>query len=137
MARPGFYRSVLERAGVESCQVNSFEAIFCESEQPDLLRQDLCITPLSIELNLADHQAATGIAATTLDDMHAIIDWYFARYGTRAVAVKCGAAYMRRLNFAAVPAEDAARLDLTKARLSGRLNHHDSITRCPAPAYDA
>lgn len=36
-ARPGFYRTVLDAAGVESCQVNSLEAaLFCASSTPEL-----------------------------------------------------------------------------------------------------
>jgi hypothetical protein len=109
-ARPGFYRDVFKVAGVESCQVNSFEAIFCESAQPDLLLQDLNIGRLAVAPDLSDLQATTGITAARLEDMHAIIDWYFSRYGARAVAVKNGVAYQRRLHFAAVGPDTAGPL---------------------------
>jgi len=40
--QPGFYRQVLARAGVECCHVDSREdPLFGETQQPDLLRQDL------------------------------------------------------------------------------------------------
>ena len=48
MIRPGFYREILlDRCNIEHCQVNSSERIFMESAQPDLLRQDIGIVPLS------------------------------------------------------------------------------------------
>ena len=115
-ARPGFYRRVLDAAGVTSCHVNSFEAIFRESEQPDLLRQDIGINALCLGPNLEALQRRTGIAAATLGDMYGIVDWYFERYGASAVAVKCSAAYARRLNVRAVPAELAAPLFAAHAR---------------------
>lgn len=110
-ARPGFYRRVLDAAGVEYCQVNSLEApLFCESEQPDRLRQDLSLIPLSTGLNPALLAEQSGLPARSLDDWHAIIDWAFATYGRRAVAVKSQAAYARRLDYAAVEAVTAAPL---------------------------
>jgi len=115
-ARPGFYRDVLRSAGVTSCQVHSFEAIFCESAQPDVLLQDLNIAALSVKLRLPNLQRETGIAATTLDDMHAIIDWYFERFGMRAVAVKSHAAYVRGLDYDDVPARQAAPIFARYAR---------------------
>lgn len=110
-ARPGFYRRILDVAGVEHCQVNSLEApLFRESEQPDLLRQDLSLIPLSTGLNPAPLAEQSGLPARNLDDWHAIIDWAFATYGRRAVAVKSQAAYARRLDYAAVEAATAAPL---------------------------
>jgi hypothetical protein len=106
--RPGFYRDVLDVAGVESCQVNSLEAIFCESEQPGLLFQDICISWLSHRPDLADLARWTGITAQDLHQMHQVITWFFDRFGDRAVAVKSLGAYSRRLDYAAVPAEVAA-----------------------------
>jgi uncharacterized protein len=106
-ARPGLYRRVLATAGVESCQVNSLEATYCETAQPDLLLQDLSLVPYTVELDLGKLAAETGIAARTLDDMDAIVDWYFERYGPRAVAVKTQSAYRRRLDYAAASWEAA------------------------------
>jgi predicted TIM-barrel fold metal-dependent hydrolase len=114
-AQPGFYRSVLRRAGVECCQVNSFEAIFCESTQPDLLLQDLSIAALAHDPDPEAFRQRTGIVARTLDEYHALIDGYFERYGARAVAVKSQAAYERRLNYDDVPAAVAAPLFLRHA----------------------
>ncbi len=97
--KPGWYRYVFERANIASCQVNSFEAIFCESAQPDLLLQDLSITACTVDLRLDLLEAATGIAPTTLDAMETVQDELFTRYAHRAVAVKSQSAYSRRLNY--------------------------------------
>jgi hypothetical protein len=111
LVKPGFYASVLHHhAGVESCQVNSLEAPFSESRQPLLLMQDISILTFGSVggdpwTRFAD---ATGRQATDLAGWHRVIDDYFARYGPYAVAVKTQIAYQRRLDFADVPAEQAA-----------------------------
>jgi len=120
-AKPGFYRRLLNGpAGVEVAQVNSMEATFCESEQPDLLQQDLSIVVFSTGVEpdaVAELGRRAGVAnATTLDGWHQVIDWAFATYGPRADAVKSQAAYQRRLDYAPVPAEDAAPLFARMAR---------------------
>jgi uncharacterized protein len=104
----GFYADVLATAGIESCQVNSLEAIFCETEHPELLAQDICISWLSHRPDLDDLARQTGIVARDLDGMHEVIDWFFGRFGSQAVAVKSLGAYSRRLDYAPVPAEIAA-----------------------------
>jgi hypothetical protein len=106
--QPGFYRHVARTAGVTSCQVNSLEAIFCQSEQPDLLRQDICISWLSHRPDLADLARQTGIHAVDLPGMHQVIDWFFDRYGDAAVAVKSLGAYSRRLDYDSCVPEDLA-----------------------------
>jgi uncharacterized protein len=113
---PGFYRDVLGVAGVESCQVNSLEAIFCETEQPDLLFQDIGITWLAREPHLPGLARTTGIRASDLAGMHRVIDWFFDRYGTGAVAVKLLSAYSRRLDFRRVDAATAAPIFARYAR---------------------
>jgi len=112
-ARPGFYRDVLGRAGVEVAQVNSLESPFCETEYPDLLQQDLSLMNLSTDVSASLVEAwgrMSGLATGGLADWHRVIDWAFERYGRRADAVKSQAAYNRRLNYAAVPADQAAPL---------------------------
>jgi hypothetical protein len=104
-SRPGFYADILETAGIESCHVNSLEAIFCETEYPELLRQDICISWLSHRPDIADLAGQTGIVAHDLQGMHDVIDWFFDRFGPHAVAVKSLGAYSRRLDYAPVSAE--------------------------------
>lgn len=107
--RPGFYREILcERSNITQCQVNSLQRIFMDSEMPDLLLQDLSIVSLSSGLNLADVANDSGKTADTLEGWQGVIDWYFATYGPRAVAVKSQSAYARRLDYAAVPMERAS-----------------------------
>lgn len=109
--KPGFYARVLrETARIESCQVNSLEAPFQESQQPDLLMQDLSLMSFSpfggsgwTWMTDRDGQKATDLAG-----YHRVIDHYFDRYGPYAVAVKTQVAYARALDFADVPAEQAA-----------------------------
>lgn len=116
MVKPGFYREILVgRSGVESCQVNSLMHTFCETAQPDLLEQDLSIVPLSTGLNPRGIVQETGKTATDLDGWLEIIDWHFATYGPRAVAVKNQSAYARRLDYDAVPKETAAPLFVRQA----------------------
>lgn len=109
-ARPGLYRDVLARAGVESCQVNSLEAISCETEQPDLLMQDLSLLAYTTALDLPAIERAAGSSPRTLGEMEAAQGWFFDRYAARAVAVKSQAAYARRLDYADVPRDVAGPL---------------------------
>ena len=115
-AQGGLYRSTLRAAGVETCQVNSLEAIYCVTDLPDLLYQDICISWLSHGPDLADLALQTGIAASSLDEMHAVIDWFFIRYGRDAVAVKSLGAYQRRLDYVEVGASEAAPIFASYAR---------------------
>lgn len=111
LVRPGFYQYVLqEKSRLEHCQVNSLQRIFMETEQPDLLRQDLSIVALSSGLDPATVERESGKTASTLDGWLGVIDWHFAHYGPRAVAVKSQSAYARRLDYAAVPREEAVPL---------------------------
>jgi uncharacterized protein len=108
--KPGFYATVLrDHAGIESCQVNALEAMFVESKQPLLLMQDMSILYFSLFAgNWATLTDGDGHKATDLAGAHRIIDHYFEKYGRYAVAVKSQVAYSRRLDFADVPAEQAA-----------------------------
>jgi predicted TIM-barrel fold metal-dependent hydrolase len=112
MIRPGYYRRVLlEASRLSYCQVNSLEApLFMETAQPDLLAQDLSIVALSTDLDGFVAARRAGREARTLADWHRVIDWAFATWGPRAIAVKSQAAYQRRLDYDDVSAEDAAPL---------------------------
>jgi predicted TIM-barrel fold metal-dependent hydrolase len=111
LVRPGFYKTVLhDHAGVETCQVNSLQAPFMESRQPDLLLQDLSIVAFGgfSGGNWSWMTDATGAKASDLAGWHRVIDHYFTKYGPYAVAVKSQTAYQRRLDFANVTPEQAA-----------------------------
>lgn len=119
--RKGYYREILQDVcGIESCQVNSLEPptdkrwrgsqVFCVSEYPTLLHQDLSTVAMSTELNVPQLAAESGLPARSLDDWYRVIDWYFERYGPRAVATKNQSAYARRLDYENVPKEVAAPL---------------------------
>lgn len=115
--RPGFYRYILqEKAGIEYCQVNSLQRIFMETEQPDLLRQDLSIVALASGLDREEVEAQSGRTADTLEGWLEVIDWHFHAYGPRAVAVKSQSAYQRRLDYTAVETSAAASLFARHAR---------------------
>ncbi len=70
-----------------------------ETEQPDLLRQDLSTVALSNGLDLKRVEQESGLASGTLDGWLEIIDWHFTKYGPRAVAVKNQSAYSRLLDY--------------------------------------
>lgn len=100
LIEPGFYRKVIrEKSHIEVCQVNSLEAIFMETEQPDLLQQDIGFPPLSTDLDLSRMERYLGRSAKSLDDWLEFIDWVFAKWGPIAVAAKNQSAYSRRLNY--------------------------------------
>jgi uncharacterized protein len=108
LLRPGFYREILrEKSNLESCQVNALERIFRETEQPDLLHQDIGFPTLSSDLDLERVKQETGQSADSLDGYLAIVDDLFARCASRAVAAKNQSAYSRRLNYDNVPKEQA------------------------------
>lgn len=108
LIRPGLYKHVLrEKANIDYCQVNSLERSFMETEQPELLRQDLSTVALSTGLDLKTVLRESGRTANTLDGWLEIIGWHFASYGPRAVAVKNQSAYNRRLNYDPATPEQA------------------------------
>lgn len=106
--RKGFYQHILQDcANVLSCQVNSLEHTFCETEYPDLLYQDINTGPMSSNLDVPRLRRETHLPLTSLAGCHEAIDWYFERYARQAVAIKNASAYSRRLDYAAVTAADA------------------------------
>ena len=116
--RKGFYRRVLQEiGGIESCQVNSLEAPFNESEQPLLLMQDLSILGMHMGPDIDAYAPRTGVTVQDLDDWHRVIDWWFESYGRFAVAVKSQAAYSRNIDYSDVPADQAS--PVFKARMAG------------------
>ena len=109
--KKGFYKEIIQDiAGVESCQVNSLEAVFMESEHPTLLFQDLSFVPMSTRLDVPRLCKESNLPAGTLAEWHQVVDWYFETFGPRAIAVKNQSAYERRLNYENVDAQTAAPL---------------------------
>jgi uncharacterized protein len=106
--RKGFYERILrDLAKIESCQVNSTLRPFNETNMPTLLMQDLALAGMFAESDLNSLAGPTGINVTDLSSWHRVIDWWFQKYGRRAVAVKCVQAYSRDIDYAQVPAERA------------------------------
>lgn len=105
----GFYERVLRGvANISSCQVHSVDAdLFCETRQPDLLAQDLAISPLVLG-HYPAVERASGVEVASLEDYLDVIEWAFERYAQKAVAVKCAWAYERPLAVA-VPSEPPRR----------------------------
>lgn len=110
--KPGFYRETLvDLAGLEYCQVNSKEGKpFCVTEQPELLAQDLSFVSLATDLKVDALAEKSGIEVRSLADWHQVIQWAFATYGPRAIAVKNQSAYQRRLNYEDVSEAEVAPL---------------------------
>jgi uncharacterized protein len=115
--KPGFLRHLLKDvANIEYCQVNLVWGTkhplppFDETDQPDLLAQDLSTIQLStgVDLSLAETLGCDEVR--TLADWHGVIDRAFGVWGPRAIATKNQCAYGRRLDFDPVTAEDAAPL---------------------------
>ncbi len=110
--KPGYYRKILyETAGVEYAQVHSLETpVFMETQDPELLCQDIVFQNLSTDLDLESVIGPEDGEVRSLDDFHDVIDRNFATYGPRAIAVKNPCAYLRRLDFAEVSSQEAAPL---------------------------
>jgi len=110
--QPGYYRRVLkEAANIEYAQVNSLEgSVFRETALPDLLAQDLSIVALGSGVDVAGVSKALNREVSSLKDWKALIDWCFATYGPRAIAVKDQSAYSRGLDYERVSEKDAAPL---------------------------
>ena len=117
LRKPGFYRHILgEICNLESCQVNSLTAPFNESAMPTFLMQDLTITDMFAGPSITGIGTPSGIDVRQLSDWYRVIDWWFAKYGRYAVAVKSGNAYQRDIDYAPVKAEDVE--DIFKKRLA-------------------
>jgi hypothetical protein len=102
LRRAGFYRHVIQEvAGIERCQVHALDGEpFRASADPDLLQQDLSIAPLACGIG-SNAEERCGFEVATLDDYLEMVEWCFATYAAKAVAVKCYWAYWRPLAVAA------------------------------------
>jgi predicted TIM-barrel fold metal-dependent hydrolase len=106
LKKPGFYRFVLrEKAGIDACLVQRWPVF--DSEIPDLLKSELSVSELIANPGGSSFSAPAGIDPKDLAGWHRVIDWWFLKYGRKAVAVKVSSAYERRLDFERVPPEKA------------------------------
>ena len=120
--KKGYYKTVLrDIANIKYCQVNSLDGkCFRETEYPELLKQDLSIIPMFTDENsvlgetIEQFSKPTGIKVKNIDDWYAVIDWYFEKYGNKAIAVKSQNAYSRTLDYEKVSKENAAPIFLKK-----------------------
>ena len=109
--KKGFYQEIIRNISrVESCQVNSLEKVFMETEYPTLLFQDLSTVAMSTGLDVERLSAESNLPAGSLKEWKRIIDWHFETYGPKAIAVKNQSAYNRRLDYEDVPEAVAAPL---------------------------
>lgn len=109
--KPGYYEPILkEKANLHHTQVNSLEKIpFCESQYPELLRQDISFLQLSSTPAPKELSEISGIDVRNLNGFLQVIDWVFEKYGRQAVAIKNQAAYLRRLDYTLNDKADAER----------------------------
>lgn len=123
LRRPGFYKKVLnDMANIESCQVNSLEGTpFMESDMPDFLMQDISIVGMFSLSRSKQFSGPTGIKVSDISDWYRVIDWWFDKYSTYAVAVKSQNAYARDIDYEKASAKKAGaafKRNLVGARLS-------------------
>ncbi len=106
LRRPGFYHEVIrEKARIESCQVNSLNSPFQESQYPELLMQDLSIVGMFAGPDFERFGKPTSLEIRELNDWHRVIDWWFDKYSKFAVAIKSQNAYARDIDYVPVPPE--------------------------------
>jgi len=102
----GFYKHILcDLANIESCQVNSVDAPFKQSEMPELLMSDIGIVGLLTGDGPERFSEPAGIEMNSLTDCHRVIDFWFEKYGKYAVSVKSQHSYYRDLDYERIDAE--------------------------------
>jgi hypothetical protein len=109
--KPGFYGRILkEMCGIDSCQVNSLDRPFSESPQPKLLMQDISFFGMHVGPGIETYAPPTGVQVKDLSDWHSVIDWWFDKYASYAVAVKSQAAYSRNIDYEDVQPEQVEKI---------------------------
>ena len=96
--KKGFYEETLKRANIKSCIVNSPERPFKETELPNILHQDINANGM-IKMDIEKYNENILPKISKLEDWLEIINWWFDNYSEKAVGVKVGNAYFRRLDF--------------------------------------
>jgi hypothetical protein len=109
--KPGYTLKILrDVAHLDHIQVNSlWDFPFEETQHPNFILEDISFLHLTVNPPVKALEEKSGIAIGSLDDFERVIDWTFDTYGSRAVAIKSQAAYLRRLDYEAVAKADAAR----------------------------
>lgn len=128
LIRPGYYREILQgTARLDHLQVNTLEPhVFCESDDPTFLLQDLSILQLTVDPPIELLHRITGIGITNLARMIDVVDCCFERYGPRAIALKSQAAYRRGLDYAPTDRSDAEKSFSLFLRSPGPLSPTES-----------
>ena len=112
LLKSGLYNHVLkEKAGIESCQVNSLtDSLITETDMPLFLMQDLRIDNFFAWFNVEELAQRAGIKVNDMQDWYKVIDYFFEKYGPYAVGVKSAAAYSRNIDYDRIPADKVAPL---------------------------
>jgi hypothetical protein len=110
--RPGVNRWILKtKCNIECCLVNASDPgdLARRTKAPGLFLFDMSVSDfMGDKLDMAPFEKFTGLSCSSLRDWKRIVDWYFARWGRQAVAIKNVCAYWRPLKFEDVPEERAA-----------------------------
>jgi len=111
--QPGIHHQLIgEKSGVESYilhNVGDESTVWRQKTDPELCHQVLAVNCFVREvLPLDDFAAHTGIRANSWEAFQAIMEWYFERHGSEAVAIKNNCPYWRSLRFDDPPLELAA-----------------------------
>lgn len=109
--KSGFYRTILrDVANIEHSQVNCLKSGFFRESEPatDLLSFDLSTAGAASGVSRKSLLKFAGEEVITLKQAHETIDRIFEKFGPKAIAMKDGCAYWRRLNFEEVSDADAA-----------------------------
>lgn len=115
--KKGFYQETLNRANIKSCLVNPPGRPFKKTELPQLLHQDIDALGM-IRMNIEQYNEDILPEVTKLSDWLEVINWWFDKYADKAVGVKIGIAYFRRLDFKKLDVELAA--PIFSKKISGK-----------------
>jgi hypothetical protein len=95
----GYYKKIInDISGISSCQVNHPYEVFRVTDMPELFYQDIDVNGM-LRIDINKVSTPTGIHVENIKDWLNVINWWFSKYGNTAVAVKCGMAYFRSLDF--------------------------------------
>ncbi len=103
--KPGFYKDILKKANVKLCIVNPPGRPFKETLLPSELFQDINASGM-ININIEQYNENILPEIKELNDWLAIINWWFDKYSDKAVGIKIGNAYFRRLDFKRVKKDE-------------------------------
>jgi len=110
--KPGVLDWMLrDKCGIEACLVNANDEgdMARRTDAPGLFLFDIAVSAFcGGEAGFKEYEKASGVDSGSLEGCKKMIDWYFARWGKQAVAIKNVCAYWRTLYFEDVPAAQAA-----------------------------